>query len=258
MGSFALGSPSIPILQQDLITNIKGYYPGRIAGYVAGRAPVVNNVAVDLWEGVGNYVFPAAALQMSIASNSGADSFGIGIGAWEVHIHALGINGDIKIIPCRVNGVGATLLNDPDVYRINGMHIISAGASRAAVGNITLSAGGIVYAIITAGNTVARQAIYTVPAGYVGYISHWQASSGSSGNHFCETELVATSHAGVLYPGIFLHQDSAGTQNGGAEVNFEVVQMIPAMSDVKLTAKSDATNANVIALGAIMGWFEKI
>lgn len=147
-----------------------------------------------------------------------------------------------------------------NILRVNGVHAIEVGSGGVAAGNISVTAvgGAVTYGYISIGSNTARQAVYTVPNGYNGYISHWQASSGSAGNHFAQTSLVATTHDGRLWPGVFLMQDELGTQNGGDNVNFPTPILIPSRSDVKLNAVSDAANANVTTLGAIMGWFEKI
>lgn len=90
-----------------------------------------------------------------------------------------------------------------------------------------------------------------------GYVSHWQASSGTTtGTHFTQVSLRATAHDGVLLPGVFLIVDEVGTLNGGENINLPIPIRIPATADVKLSAISDAANANAVVMGAIMGWFE--
>ena len=81
---------------------------------------------------------------------------------------------------------------------------------------------------------------------------------GPTGNHFCQTTLRATCHDGILWPGVFLIQDEQGTQNNCQVIGMPIPIPIPPRADVKISAISDASNANVTALGAIMGWFEKI
>jgi hypothetical protein len=96
-----------------------------------------------------------------------------------------------------------------------------------------------------------------VPAAKYGYISHWQTSSGTtSGTHFTQVQLRATTHAGVILPGLFLMQDEAGTLNNGYSITLPIPIRIPPMTDVKMTAVSDAANANAVVMGTIMGWFE--
>ncbi len=250
--------PSIPLLQQDLIGNVNGYYPNKQRGFMFGRAPVVNNVKVDLWEGpTTTYVFPTVGQQMRVVSTSASDTVA-GTGIQKLYIHYLDTSYVPHIELVTLNGTTPVNTVATNILRINGIHATQVGANGYAVGSVSLTnlAGTVTYGIITVGNNTARQAVYTVPAGVTGYVNQWQASSGSTGSHFCQIELVATTHDGVLFPGVFLLQDSLGAQNGGVVTPVSTPLPIPAMADVKLSAIADASNANCIAIGAVLGWFE--
>jgi hypothetical protein len=245
-------------LDQTLIGNLNNYYPNKGRGFVFGKNLVVNNVYEDLWEGpTGTYVFPTVPIQMQLVSTSASDS-AAGVGIQRVLVHYLDTNYDIQNEQVTLNGVTPVLTVATNILRINSLHAIKVGTTGNAVGNISLQnvGGGVTYGFISSGINTAMQAIYTVPNGVTGYISHWQASSGSSGNHFCQIELRATTHDGTIWPGVFLIQDGTGTQNSGVEITFPIPIPIPSKADVKLSVISDASNANVTALGAIMGWFE--
>lgn len=246
----------LPILQQDLIGNTNNYYPSKTRGFVFGRAPDVDNVRVDLWEGpTTTYVFPTSAVQMAVVSSSANDA-AAGTGMRQVMIHYLDNAYAVQTETVTLNGTTPVNTVATNILRINGIHAVAVGAGGTSAGNISITNGGVTYGYISAGSNTARQAVYTVPAGKTGYISHWQASSGSTGAHFCQIILQATTHDGVLWPGVFLLQDEQGTQNGGISVTFPTPIPIPAQTDVKISAISDGGTANVIALGAIMGWFE--
>ena len=252
--------PTIPLLQESLIGNAKNYYPTKARGFVFGRAPSVDNVKVDLWGGpTGTYVFPAAAQQMRIVSTSAADTLA-GTGVQKVHVHYLDANYAIQNEVLNLNGVTPVNMVATNVLRINGMHSVQVGTGGTSAGAISLTnlASTVTYGFIALGDNTARQAIYTVPAGYTGYINHWQGSSGAAtGTHFTQIELRATTHDGSLWPGVFLLQDNIGTLNGGQNISFPIPIPIPALADVKLSAVSDAGAAHAIVLGSIMGWFEQ-
>lgn len=253
-----INNSRLPVLQQDLIGNARGYYPDKVRGFVFGRAPIVNNTRVDLWEGpTATYVFPTVAQRMQVVSTSASDA-AAGTGMQKVHIHYLDAAYNVQSEQVTLNGLTPVQTVATNVLRINGFHAIQLGTGGAAAGVVSLQAvgGATTYAVISAGFDSCRQAVYTVPAGVTGYISHWQASSGSSGNHFCQLSLRATSHDGVLWPGVFLVQDEQGSQNGGDHFTLPIPIPIPATTDVKITAVSDNPAANVIALGSIMGWFD--
>lgn len=249
----------VPTLQQDLIGNAHNYYPTRQRGYVPGRSLAINNTRADLWEGpTPTYVFPTVAQQMAIVSTSANDT-SAGIGVRQVEVHYL----DNLYVPhtelVTLNGVTPVNMVATNVLRINRFHAIQWGTVNGnAAGNISLTnlGGTITYAFMAAGNSTARQAIYTVPAGVTGYINHWQGSSGTpTGTHFTQIELRATADSLELYSN-FLLVDNIGTLNNGLEINYPIPIPVPATADVKLSAISDAANANAICLGAIMGWFE--
>lgn len=253
-----MGNFNQPFLQQDLIGNVNYPQPGRLRGFVFGRAPVVNNTRVDLWEGpTGTYVFPTVAQRMAVVSTSASDTLA-GTGTQKLMIHYLDSSYAAKTEIVTLNGLTPVNTVATNILRINGVHATQVGTGLGAAGNISVTntGGTVTYGYISAGMNTARQAIYTVPAGVTGYISHWQASSGSSGNHFCQISLRATTHDGILYPGTFLLQDEQGSQNGGDHFTLPIPIPIPAQTDVKISAVSDNVAANVIALGSIMGWFE--
>lgn len=250
--------PTKPVLQQDLIGNVLNGYPSRVRGFVFGRAPVVNNTRVDLWEGpTPSYVFPTVAQQMAVVSSSASDTLA-GTGIQKLMIHYLDANYVTQTETVSLNGLTPAPTVATNILRINGIHAAQVGTGIGAAGNISVTniGGTVTYGWISAGMNTGRQAIYTVPAGVTGYISHWQASSGSTGSHFCQISLRATTHDGILYPNVFLVQDEQGSQNGGDHFTLPIPIPIPARSDVKISAVSDSANAGVIALGSIMGWFE--
>lgn len=250
-----------PTLKQDLIDNVNSGQANRTLGYTFGRSNDIDNVRCDLWEGpTCTYVFPAAAQQMAVVSSS-ADDAAAGTGARSVEIHYLDANYAPHQITVTLNGTTPVLTVPTNILRINRFHVYSAGSGGTAAGNISVTnvAGTVTYAALTAGRNVARQAIYTVPAGVSGYISHWQASSGAvSGNHFTVISIHATMNEGTLLPGIFNIVDEVGTLNNSIAVTLPIPVRIPATTDVKMSAISDASSANVVAIGAIMGWFETI
>lgn len=256
--SIVINNSRLPPLQQDLIGNARNYYPDKTRGFVFGRAPAVQNARVDLWEGpTTTYVFPVAPIQMAVVSTSASDTLA-GVGLQKVLIHYLDTNYAPQVETVSLNGVTPVNTVATNILRVNAMHAAQVGTTGNAVGAISLTSvgGATTYGYISAGMNTGRQAIYTVPAGVNGYITHWQASSGSSGNHFCQMSLRATTHDGILYPGIFLVQDEQGSQNGGDHFTLPIPILIPAKTDVKISAISDNVAANVIALGSIMGWFE--
>lgn len=241
-----------------LVGNTQYGPTNRTRGFTFGRRSIVNNTLVTLWNGPTDvYVFPTVGQQMKIVSTSTSDA-PAGIGARTITLNYLDSNYVAHTEVITLNGTTAVNTVATDIFRINELHVQTKGTNLTAVGAISLTnlAGSVTYAFMEASTNSARQSVFTVPAGVTGYITHWQCSSGSSGNHFGQIRLVANCYNGVRIPDVLLVQDEQGTQNGGSIITFPTPIPIPEKTDVALFAISDASNANVIAMGAIMGYFE--
>lgn len=257
-----IGTPSIglPLLQTQLIGNINSYYPSRIPFIVPGEAVgTVQNVKHTLWDGpTSEYVFPTTPIQMQVVSSSASDT-AAGTGVQSIHIHYLDTNYLEKTTVVTLNGTTPVLTTPTDILRINTFHATAVGTAGDAVGNISVQSvgGAVTYGFLSAGHNRARMGIFTIPANKTGYIIHWQSSNGSpAGTHFVRVELEATTHDGILYPGVFIYQEGAAGQNSTSEVNLEIPIVLPAKCDIKLSAISDSATANATVVGNILGWYE--
>lgn len=252
--------PEVPLLNEGLIGNTHNYYPNRSPGFVIGKRTNVNNTSVDVWEGpTATYVYPpAGGIQMQVVSSSASDA-AAGTGVQQVYIHALDSNYNEVNIILTLNGTTAVTTTQTNILRINGFHAYVVGTGGVSAGNISLQnvGGTVTYGYIMAGFNTARQAIFTVPAGKTGYMTHWQGSSGTtSGQHFTQISVKATQHNGVLVPGVFLTVDETGTLNNGNAINMTVPIKFPATCDIKVSTISDSASAGATVLAALMGWYE--
>lgn len=223
------------------------------------RTATVQNVVVDLWDGpTGLYVPPAAPIQMQIVSASANDA-AAGTGVQTILIHYLDHNYNAQSTTVTLNGITPVTTGPTDILRVNDMHAMTVGSGGVAAGAISLQAvgGAVTYGYLSAGENRARHPIFTVPADKVGYIIQWQGSSGSAaGTHYANINLRATTHDGVLLPGVFIQQDGIAGQNMAVEVHFDVPVVLPAKTDIKLSAVSDSGTANATATGNFIGWYE--
>lgn len=249
------------VLQQDLIGHQGNYYPTRELLYSFGKCSAVQNVLRDTWDGPTDiYVFPDIPQQMRLVSTSANDSAS-GSGVQQVFIRYLDANYIERSEIVTLNGTTPVLTVATDIIRVNRLRsqrLGTIGGYSAGDISLTNTAATITFAILPAFANVSRQLIYTIPGDRIGYINHWQASSGSTGNHFTQMTLLATCHDGISVPNVFLVQDEQGSQNGGQVARFDIPIRIPSRTDIKVGVRSDASNANVIALTGIMGWTEPI
>ncbi|MHB0965287.1 MAG: hypothetical protein ACYC36_02425 [Bellilinea sp.] len=223
------------------------------------RTATVQNARVDLWDGpTGTYVPPAAPIQMQLVSASANDA-AAGTGVQTVLIHYLDHNYNPQTTLVTLNGVTPVVTVPADILRVNDMHAVTVGSGGAPAGVISLQAvgGAITYAIMGVGYNRARMPMFTVPAGKTGYVIQWQGSSGSpAATHFVNIDLLATTHDGVLLPGVFLYHDGMAGQNTASEVHLDIPLVLPEKTDIKMSAISDSGTANATAVGNFIGWYE--
>lgn len=222
------------------------------------RTATVQNVRVDLWDGpTGLYVPPAAPIQMQLVSANAADT-AAGTGVRSVHIRYLDANYNAAEIVIATNGVTPVLTVPTNILRVNSMHAESVGSGGAAAGAISLQAvgGATTYGVIAVGQSRARQPMFTIPAGKVGYIKQWQVSSASAAASIVEVDLRATAHDGKLLPGVFLMQDQAVGQYIIENVLYDAPIVIPATADIKVTAVSGGATDNATVAANVIGWYE--
>lgn len=254
--------PSIPVLDPMLIGHQSPvYYPTKSAGTIYGRRVNIGNAGYTLWEGPTNkYVFPTAPMQMRIVSTSAQDGVG-GTGLRAMRIAYLDDQYNGQSVDITLNGTTPVLTVPTNILRVNRVYGISAGSLRVAAGTITLTntAGTVTYSQVSAGDAVHHQAVFTVPNGYIAYLTSFTGSAGSSsGTHFTEMELVTSTFQGVYIPGVDISSGAIGLLNSGMTLSNPTPTVVPYTADIMLTVNSDASNAAVTANGAFKGWLEKV
>jgi hypothetical protein len=140
------------------------------------------------------------------------------------------------------------------MYRINSVVVASTGGLYAATGTITVakSAGGTALAIINAGFTKSRMAIYQVPAGKVVYITNLSigAHSATKGVRFILRSTYDRDNAAQL--SFFVPDFELTLSNGAVDKAFEIPLYMPAGTRIKMSGIADAAGAYVSC--AIRGW----
>lgn len=256
--------PTVPLLQKDLIDDGVGYYPTKIAFEVEGEGNSVNNTRVDVTNigaagAAAAYVFPSAGgIQMAVRSSSANDT-AAGTGMRTVVIHYLDANYAAQQETVTLNGVALVNTVATNILRVNDFHTVTAGTGLSAAGDVTLEnvAGTVVYSRIEATYNRARNAVFTIPAGKQGYITHWNASSGTAaGSHYTRFTLRATAHENVRYPDIFMTNDSVGSLNNGMNIEYDIPIHLPEKTDIKVSVISDAGAANALVTSHFSGWYE--
>jgi len=148
--------------------------------------------AVDVCEQGSIYPFLSSAVTLKVSSASANDA-AAGTGARTVQIQGLDASFNPLVETITLNGT--TAVNTVNqYYRINGFAVTSAGSGGVNAGDITLQivAGGSIQGIIRAGIGNSQQAVYTVPAGYIGILDSAQFSmSGPPATNYGQIALTA-------------------------------------------------------------------
>ena len=158
-----------------------------------------------------------------------------------------------------LNGTTVTTTVNTNIYRVNGMNIIAAGANKKPTGVITLRnlANTPIYGHITAGYNSMRKAIFTVPANKTLYITGVTFSYGYSTNqtHYARLYLRATQepNAGFITNGLFFPTAEVVCANTSQHIDLRSPIVIPAGVDVK--ASGIATYSGVADI-VLRGWVE--
>lgn len=151
---------------------------GRVGGHelvtVFGANDAVSNAGVDLWNGTGDYPYPATAIVPNIVSSSALDTL-LGTGARTVLVK--GLNASYDRIQEVVSLNGITPVSASSSYmRIHSVRVLTGGSLAAAQGNVDVLNGVdlLARAIPTAAGVSvnhSRLGLFTVPNGYTGFVT---------------------------------------------------------------------------------------
>jgi hypothetical protein len=174
--------------------------------YKFGNNAAVANVTETIWQQGGLYSYLSAASVLKVSSSSANDT-SAGTGARTVEL--FGLDGDYNEINEVVTLNGQTAVNTTQSYlRINRMIVRSAGSGGynagiiyAGTGTVTTGVPANIYATINGdGTNQTLMALWTVPAGYTGYLMQYDVSNGTTSNTpaVCKMTLVARPYGEVF------------------------------------------------------------
>ena len=174
--------------------------------YKFGNNPQVADSIETIWPQGGLYSYLSAATVLKVSSGS-TDDTSAGTGARTVELS--GLDGDYNEISEVVTLNGQTAVNTTQSYlRINRMIVRSAGSGGANAGIIYAGTGTVttgvpanIYATVNGdGTNQSLMAIWTIPAGYTGYLMQYDVSNGTTSNTpaVCKLLLVARPYGEVF------------------------------------------------------------
>lgn len=209
----------------------RGQIPGHKHIFKFGVNPTVQNVEETVWEVGGLYVHPSSAVTMTIASASGATDNG-------VIITISGLDSDYNEQSETVTLAGSgTATTTKSFLRVNRGFVVGP---QAPVGSVTVANGGVTYAYIN-GDNQTLMAVWTIPAGYEGFITRLDVTVlTEQNNKFGNIRLVTKEQGGV-----FRTQETFSVEQGPISLAYSIPIRIPEKTDIEYRAIASSSQANL-------------
>jgi len=215
----------------------RGHIEGHKALFKFGGNADINGSLETIWSQGGLYVYPTAAIQMSVSSSSTNDT-ALGSGAQTVFVY--GLDANYNEITEVVTLAGQTaVLTTQSFLRVNRAYVITAGNGGTAAGDIYVGTGVVtagvpatVYAVISLGENQTTMAVWTVPARHTLYL-HRTFFSAASNNaaHYILGKLVNRPQGGV-----FRNSADITVNSAAVPYHFEIPIMFAEKTDIETRA----------------------
>lgn len=208
-----------------------------------GRNPDIDTTEETIWEGGGIYPFQSSAVSLEILSAS-ADDASAGTGARTVTLIGLDANHAEQTQTITLNGTNAVAITGTWL-RVHRCSVTTAGTGNVNAGLLTvrIAGGGTTLLVIGAGNGQTLMAVYTIPAGYTGYMLAYYASANASPTApYSDVKLFTRPAAGVIN---LKHQQALGP--GYFTHRFEAPFRISEKTDIYINAATSVNNTDVCA-----------
>ena len=157
---------------------------GKILGLstreIYGYNPDVNGTLETIWGTGGVVPFPTSNQTITIVSTS-ADDDVTGVGVREVRVEYLDSNFVTHIVDVEMDGLNPVQIAT-NYFRMQNFAALKVGSTGHAVGAITIQYGANVVGTILATNNEERSSVFTIPAGYTGYVIGASVSASKGGD----------------------------------------------------------------------------
>ena len=218
-----------------------GYSADHTFNHKFGAVPSLSiNTTGTIWD-VPNTLYPWTALDTPAVVNverNDADDTGL-------IVTVIGLDSDWNYQEEEITITGADQVGTKLWRRVNRAYV-SSGTAVVNVGDIDIeagAAGGTTVARITADLGQTLMCVYTIPAGYVGYMYHGtmtvQANADATGFMF-----IRRNTAGTTFRVAHTFEVAGGSQY---DYNFAFPPAIPEKSDIDVRATVRSNNARVTA-----------
>ncbi len=233
----------------------EGLRSNHTAFFKAGFLGAASTQVQDVWGVGGTYVFPSAAGGMTVSSSNVGDTAS-GPGARTVKAYYLNASYEEESEVFTMTGSVTKQSASVDFFRINYFKVQTAGSTGAAIGSIDISAstGSPIYSRINAGQTRARDMIYTVPKDNELYLDegnfgavHTAANKYSLITVRSNYDRIDSASSSLFYP-----ESTVLIDNGMVLIQPVVRLKFPEGTDIRCTASSNGTAAISVGIRGIL------
>ena len=220
---------------------------GKVPGYTMvnkfGYNPSIGSGAFEtIWETGNNYPYQSTAVTVDVVSDDTNDDVA-GTGARTLRIQ--GLDSSYNFAEETVDMDGTTTVTTTQTFlRVFRMSVETAGSTGNNEGTITVTytGGSDVAATISEGNGQTLMTLYTIPAGYTGYLLSMNISSGKDQEMKCKFIQRQNESSN----GAFQTKQILDVRSGQTTVIFNAINVIPEKSDIYVSGKA-STNTSASA-----------
>tara|TARA_A100000172_G_scaffold20591_1_gene11697 strand:- start:87 stop:839 length:753 start_codon:yes stop_codon:yes gene_type:complete len=197
-----------------------------------GFNPDVNGTEETIWDVGGIYAYPGSAVAMTVTTDAGTPANDNG-----VKVIVFGLDEDYNEVNQEVTLAGAgTATTTQTFLRVFRAYV---SGSQAPTGNLNITNGGTTYARITVGENQTLMAMWTVPAGYTGFLDHVNIATGTTNaNQYVTAQIVQRTQGGVFR---VMMKQTLGS-GGIADFLLRYPILVPEKTDLEVRAVSSGAN----------------
>jgi len=217
---------------------------GKVPGYsmvnkFGYNSSIGSGAFETIWETGNDYPWQSSAVTVDVVSDDTNDDVA-GTGARTLRIQ--GLDGSYNLAEETVDMDGTTTVTTTQTFlRVFRMSVETAGSSGNNEGTITVTytGGSDVAATITEGNGQTLMTLYTIPAGYTGYLLSMNISSGKDQ----EMEFKFIQRDNSVANAAFQTKQFLDVRGGQTTVIFNAINIIPQKSDIYVSGKASSTSS---------------
>ena len=210
----------------------RGLVAGHKRIFKFGYNEEIQDVEETIWDVGGLYAYPSSAVTMTATSSSGATDE-------DVQVTIQGLDASYNELSETVTlDASGTATTTGSFLRVNRAFVASGTAS---AGNITIANGGTTYAYISTLHQQTLMAIWTVPAGYTGYLFQVDTTAFTVQNNKVATIRMITRELN----GVFRTQQKFDLFQASYHQDIVCPQPILEKTDIEFRAIADSSNADL-------------